>query len=228
VGSGSVPDVRLYARRLVLIAVAGTIALGSTVAAVTLSGSDPDSAAGPRVVQPGAPGQSGRTLDSGEVTGFAPPTHTRADTLFMHRMIAHHEQALRMTALVAGRGAAADVTRLAARIDVSQRDEIAQMRRWLTDRGEPTTDHFGHDAAMPGMLTEAQLDRLGRARGVEFDRTFLEYMIMHHEGALTMVRELYAAGGGLEPACDRFARDVNADQTIEIGRMRTMLAALGT
>jgi uncharacterized protein (DUF305 family) len=220
------PSVRLSTRRLVLIAVAGSVALAAAVVAVALLGSGSEQPPGPRVVQPGAPGQPGRTLNPDEVSSFAPPAHTPADTLFMHRMIAHHEQALRMTALVSERGASTDVTRLAGRIDVSQRDEIAQMRRWLSDRGESTTDHFGHNGAMPGMLTDTQLDRLGQARGVRFDRTFLEFMIIHHEGALTMVRELYAAGGGLEPACDRFAREVNADQTIEIARMRDMLAAL--
>jgi len=117
------------------------------------------------------------------------------------------------------------VTRLAGRIDVSQRDEISLMRRWLAEHREPTTapDHAGHEN-MPGMLTPDQLGRLEAARGADFDRKFLQFMIQHHEGALTMVRELYAAGGGLEPASDRFAREVNADQTIEIRRMRSMLA----
>ena len=59
-----------------------------------------------------------------------------------------------------------------------------------------------------------------------FDRLFLELMIRHHEGALTMANKLYAGGGGLEPASDRFARDVIADQNIEITRMRTLLTAL--
>jgi uncharacterized protein (DUF305 family) len=215
----------------VLTAVASILAIGAVTAAIVLRGGDPaPDASGPRVVQPGAPGQSGRTLSLDDLSSFTPPPHTPADTRFMQRMIPHHEQALRMTALVAGRGAGADLTRLATRIDLSQRDEILQMRQWLTDRGEavppPATSHAGHGASMPGMLTDAQFAELERSRGVAFDRAFLQFMIQHHEGALTMVRELYAEGGGLEPACDRFAREVNADQTIEIGRMRSMLAAL--
>jgi uncharacterized protein (DUF305 family) len=214
--------------RLVLTAVASIVVIGAVTAAIVglPDGSAPRS--GPRVVQPGAPGQSPRTLSDDELSNFTPPPHTPADTRFMQRMIPHHEQALRMTALVASRGAGADVVRLATRIELSQREEILQMRRWLTERGEavPSTGHAGHDASMPGMLTDAQLARLERSRGAEFDRAFLQLMIQHHEGALTMVRELYAGGGGLEPASDRFAREVNADQTIEIGRMRAMLAAL--
>jgi uncharacterized protein (DUF305 family) len=205
--------------------VVSIVALGSVAVAAVVLGDDPPQPPGPRVVQPGAPGQPGRTLSRDDLSSFAPPSHTPADTRFMQHMIAHHEQALRMTALVPGRGASPDVTQLAGRIDVSQRDEISLMRRWLAEHREPTTapDHAGHET-MPGMLTPDQLSRLEAARGAEFDRTFLQFMIQHHEGALTMVRELYAAGGGLEPASDRFAREVNADQTIEIRRMQSMLA----
>jgi uncharacterized protein (DUF305 family) len=144
----------------------------------------------------------------------------------MQRMIPHHSQALAMTALVKDRTTNTDVTLLAQRIDVSQRDEIAQMSRWLRERGEQVpAGHEGHEP-MPGMLTADQMGQLVAARGAQFDRLFLESMIRHHEGALAMVRELYASGGGLEPATDRFARDVDADQTIEITRMREMLAKL--
>ncbi|WP_233257708.1 DUF305 domain-containing protein [Micromonospora sp. S4605] len=106
-----------------------------------------------------------------------------------------------MTALVPDRADSQEVSLLAQRIETSQRDEIAQMQRWLTERGEqvpgPHAQHAGHDAVMPGMLTPEQLGRLGRARGAEFDRLFLDLMIRHHNGALTMVEQLYAAGGGL-------------------------------
>jgi uncharacterized protein (DUF305 family) len=218
-----------WSRRLTSIAVASIVAVGAVTAAIVLlvDGRAPESS-GPRVVQPGAPGQPGRTLSGDDLSSFTPPPHAPADTRFMQGMIPHHEQALRMTALVATRGASADVTRLATRIELSQRDEIVQMQRWLTERGEavppPASGHAGHGASMPGMLTDAQFAQLEQARGVAFDRAFLRLMIQHHEGALTMVRELYAQGGGVEPTCDRFAREVNADQTIEIGRMRSMLA----
>jgi uncharacterized protein (DUF305 family) len=143
-------------------------------------------------------------------------------------MIAHHEQALQMTALVAGRSDSPAIALLAGRIEVSQREEIVQMQRWLADRGEPSGPHASHAAhptAMPGMLTAGQLDHLRRAKSDAFDRLFLTFMIDHHRGALQMVGELYAAGGGLEPASDRFAREVQADQHIEIRRMQAMLAA---
>ncbi|WP_147456898.1 DUF305 domain-containing protein [Micromonospora pisi] len=185
-----------------------------------------------QVVQPGAPGQAGRTLSPAEQSQLPPPpAHTPADAQFMQRMISHHRQALEMTALVADRAAGPEVSLLARRIETSQRDEITQMERWLTERGEevsgPHAHHTGHDAAMPGILSPEQLSQLERARGAEFDRLFLDLMIRHHNGALTMVQQLYAAGGGLEPASDRFAREVNADQGIEIRSMQELLATLG-
>ena len=79
---------------------------------------------------------------------------------------------------------------------------------------------------MPGMLTEPELKRLAAARGTAFDRLFLEFMIQHHEGAMTMVAELYASDGGAEPEIDAFARHVDADQQIEIGRMKETLKTL--
>ena len=196
-------------RRLVLFA-AAAVAVGlGVVAVVALVDDDPPVT--PRVVQPGAPGQPGRTLSPEELASLAPPAYTAADTVFVQRMIPHHAQALEMTALVAGRSASPELPPLAGRITTSQRDEIAQLQRWLTERGlavpAPHASHPGHDQLMPGMLNDAQLESLRRARGTEFDRLFLDLMIRHHQGALAMVRELYATGGGLEPASDRFARD---------------------
>jgi uncharacterized protein (DUF305 family) len=160
--------------------------------------------------------------------------HTVADVRFMQHMIAHHAQALAMTALVPSRSTRAEMRLLAERIEVSQHDEIAQMRRWLTVRREEVPhvvpQHAGHAAGhetMPGMLTEAELAQLGRASGVEFDRLFLRLMIRHHEGAIAMVKQLFGApGAGQESELFRVASDVEADQRAEIARMRALLAAL--
>jgi uncharacterized protein (DUF305 family) len=174
-----------------------------------------------------------------------------ADVRFMTHMIDHHAQALVMSAMVPRQSTRGDLRLLAERIAVSQGDEIAQMRDWLLARGQPaptpvTTyagpaghggmahggahhgmDHGAGAAPMPGMLTGMQLDSLAAARGPAFDRLFLRYMIAHHEGALTMVAELFAApGAGEEPQLFGFASDVDADQRAEIARMRALLARL--
>jgi uncharacterized protein (DUF305 family) len=194
----------------------------------------------PRVVAAGAPGEASRVVEGMQPVDAARPRHTAADAAFMQGMIAHHLQAVEMTALVAERTQRADVRLLARRIEGSQADEIAQMRRWLEQRGEVVPDDHAHHrmhgapgghaahGAMPGMLTPEEMARLAAARDAEFDRLFLEGMIRHHEGALVMVAELFETpGAGQEVEIFQFASHVDSDQRIEIARMRRMLAAGG-
>jgi uncharacterized protein (DUF305 family) len=190
----------------------------------------------PNIVQPGAPGQGSRTLSAEEFSKIEAPTFVDADVLLMQGMIHHHAQALRMTALAPKGAAGSEIPLLAERMDISQKSEIEQMQRWLRDRGQDVPVlHAAHGHAhgvgagmmMPGMLTEQQLRRLARARGQEFNKLFLTFMIRHHQGALTMVEQLYAANGGTEPESDAFARHVDADQRIEIARMQGLLTELG-
>jgi uncharacterized protein (DUF305 family) len=168
------------------------------------------------------------------------PPYTRADVRFMQGMIGHHAQAIVMAGWAPSHEARADVRILAERIVVAQRDEIATMQRWLRDRRETVPDadahheHAGMDMPgmsmpemMPGMLTAGQFARLDAARGADFDRLFLEFMIRHHQGAVTMVQQLLAVpGAGQDDDVFRFVADVNVDQTTEIDRMRGMLATL--
>lgn len=160
--------------------------------------------------------------------------YTPADVAFMQTMIGHHAQALVMTELVPARTSRPELHALAERITVSQRDEIERMQNWLQRRNQPVPAAdahvhaaMGHGPLMPGMLTQAQLDSLTHARGPQFDRLFVQYMIRHHEGAIVMVRELLAQpGAGQEPEIFIFASEVDADQNAEIRRMRALLATL--
>ncbi|WP_169807421.1 DUF305 domain-containing protein [Herbidospora cretacea] len=184
----------------------------------------------PVVVQPGAPGQAAKTLTGTAVPSATPASFTAADVTFFQGMIPHHAQALRMTSLVPARTENRDVTLIAKRISSTQEDEMTQMRKWLTSRGQdvPSADH-GHGAGgmMPGMLTEAQFDRLEKAKDGEFDRLFTQFMIGHHMGALEMVGTLFTAGGGQETEAYVFATHVDSDQRIEIDRMQQLLASMG-
>jgi uncharacterized protein (DUF305 family) len=185
----------------------------------------------PRIVQPGAPGEGVRTYSAAELGEVEGVTYTPADVRFMQGMIPHHAQALEMTALVRRHATTDAVRQMALRMEISQRDEIALMEAWLRERGEPVEmpgmGGMGHVHLMPGMLTPEQMEELGDARGVEFDRLFLEYMIQHHLGAIDMVAELFAtSGAGQESTVFKFAEDVDADQTMEILRMQSILDGL--
>ena len=132
-----------------------------------------------------------------------------------------------MTTLLQSRTRNEDMRKLALRIEVSQADEIKMMQEWLKHRGQPLPDPHAHHGPgaplMPGMLTPEEMTRLRAAAGADFDLLFLEFMIKHHEGALIMVTDLFStAGAGQEPEIFAFASDVDADQRMEIDRMRGM------
>jgi len=160
--------------------------------------------------------------------------YTPADIAFMSHMIGHHAQAIVMSRMAPTHGASTSVRILADRIINAQQDEIASMQRWLRDRRLPVPVpdtvlmkmpmHAAYDMLMPGMLTDSQMMQLDEARGPEFDRTFLRFMIQHHKGAVVMVKQLFGTNGaGQDQTVFKFASDVNTDQTTEIARMEKML-----
>ncbi len=166
--------------------------------------------------------------------------YNQADVTFMQGMIPHHAQAVVMAKMAKSHGAREDVRILCERILVAQSDEITLMRNWLRDRGQVvpaadathhkhTLNGVSHDMLMPGMLTPEEMTALDKARGPEWDRLFLLGMIKHHEGALSMVDDLFEAYGSLQDDdMFKFASDVYADQTTEIDFMQKMLDAMSS
>jgi uncharacterized protein (DUF305 family) len=180
------------------------------------------------IVQPGRPGEASRVISAGEASDLSGVAYTASDVRFMQGMIGHHAQALEMAALLPSRTTREDMRMLARRIEASQADEITMMEDWLRRRGQRLPDAHAHHAPgatlMPGMLTAEEMRSLADASGDRFDRLFLELMIKHHEGALTMVKELFAGpGAGQESEMFAFASEVDADQRMEIDRMTAML-----
>ena len=164
---------------------------------------------------------------------------SEADVEFMSAMIGHHAQALVMAGLAPTRGASPQIQTLAARISNAQQDEIARMQEWLRNRGRSAPEVMIHGTELmihgagehvlhgPGMLTPEQLAELERARGADFDRLFLTYMIQHHEGAVAMVERLFASDGAAQDnEAFKLAGDIHVDQVTEIARMQGMLEQL--
>lgn len=189
----------------------------------------------PVVVQPGAPGKPSRRLPP-STTAKLPP-RSQAEVEFMQGMITHHAQAVEMTALIPSHTQNKDLRLLGARISRSQSDEIKFMKRWLAARGEPVVLPSGAMPAMssmdmshhpmplmPGMLTPEQMQALRKAKDTEFDHLFLTGMIQHHNGALTMVKDLFdTPGAGQDAELFDFATDVDNGQRVEIRIMQGML-----
>lgn len=214
----------------------------SLIAAVALSVQS-----APPVIAPGAPGAVPRQITAAESLAMSRTRHTAADVRFMQHMIVHHQQAVDMVALIEGRSTHPGVAAIGARIARSQDDEMALMRSWLEQRGEPLDaddlhdhhHHGGHSghahhsadpgdiAVMPGMLSPNQMAALEAARGEEFDWLFLEGMIYHHQGAIDMVDELMAFPDSAEDVVmSEFVGHVVADQRAEILRMQSMLSEM--
>ena len=201
----------------------------------------------PPIFNPGAPGAPSRVISATEAVELGRTSFTGDDVAFMQHMIVHHGQAVEMVELLRTRGVHPTVGRLGQRIALGQEAEIALMRGWLTDRGQPLEmpgmggghagmDHPAHAGhAMPasdmpimaGMLSPAQMQALAAASGPAFDRLFLEGMIRHHQGALDMVDALLANPDAAEDTMlSDFTNSVVADQSAEILRMQSLLSEL--
>jgi len=227
-------------KRLLISGLALAVALG--LSACNSSSGASDQAAGqpatatpaqsqaPAVVQPGAPGQASSVGST--VPAFQDSTFTDADVKFMQGMIHHHNQALQMAAMIATHTKTPQLQAMGQKITISQSGEIKSMTAWLTTRkqevpmlhpdGSAMMSH-GDMSAMPGMLTAEQMKALDAARDAKFDELFLTGMIQHHKGALTMVADVRAAGGGKEANIGDFLNQVDNDQRAEIVRMYGLL-----
>ncbi|WP_372734562.1 DUF305 domain-containing protein [Nocardioides sp.] len=183
-------------------------------------------------LQPGAPGEDTTTRDPEQPMSQNLANHD--DIAFMQMMVLHHRQALEMTAMVPARASDPAVKDVALRIESAQAPEILVMAGWLTDRSidvpavndDPARyDHseHGHEG-LEGMLSDDQLDELEDAEGAAFDRLFLEGMIAHHLGAVAMAKSVLLTGR--DQRVNELATDINAEQSIEIERLRAILAAL--
>ena len=208
------------------------------LAAATLACGSAAQSATPPAPQPATTAQAPLTgVEKARADSIRYP-YTTGDVQFMSHMIGHHAQALVMAGWAPSHGANPEVQRLAARIINAQNDEINIMQSWLRDRRQPVPEAkpgpmkmvmngMEHEMLMPGMLTDEQMKELDAARGKDFDRLFLRYMIQHHRGAVSMVNDLFGTNGAAQDeTVFKFANDVQVDQSTEINRMQKMLAAL--
>lgn len=160
-----------------------------------------------------------------------------ADVTFVHGMIPHHRGALAMAQMADGRAEDPRVTGLANRIEAAQEPEIETMTGWLEEWGEPlpeetddstgSMDHGSMDmggTGMEGMSTE-DMAALEAASGPEFDRMWLEMMVIHHRGAVEMAQTEIAEGSNADAVA--LAEEIADSQAAEIEEMETLLAELG-
>ncbi|MEL0035214.1 MAG: DUF305 domain-containing protein [Gammaproteobacteria bacterium] len=206
--------------------------LSGAILATLILGACSATEAKPPIVKPGGIGPAPIELSKEEAVKIADSSYSQDDVKFMQDMIPHHHQATQLAGLVAERTNNKELTEIADLINASQADEIKFMQDWLNDRGEQMPDPAAHDHmhmshAMAGMATPEQMAKLATLESVEFDKMFLQLMIKHHEGALTMVEKLLdQPGSAYDTVLFQFTNDIVKDQTAEIERMNKMLVGL--
>ena len=163
---------------------------------------------------------SGAAADSSEMMDQGSGTWMDADVMFLQMMIPHHEQAVEMSMLAVTNGASPEVQKLADTIAAAQGPEIEQMRTWLDESGAGSM-MGGHAGHMDGVLSDEAMSQLAAAQGADFDRLYLEGMIAHHEGAISMAQDVIDDGGSA--AVVALAQKIIDAQTSEISQIKQML-----
>lgn len=158
-------------------------------------------------------------------------SHNAADAMFVQMMIPHHEQAVAMSdMLLAKQGIDGRVVALAQEIKAAQGPEIATMKRWASSWGVSTDgsmsmDHGSMDhGSMSGMMSADDMNRLQAAQGADAAKLFLDQMIEHHTGAITMAQNEIRTGQ--DPTAKQLAESIVTTQQREIGTMKQLLAQL--
>ena len=176
--------------------------------------------------EPAGGGTTAASTTDGEQ---AAQEHNEADTMFAQMMIVHHEGAIEMAQLAQEQAVTPEVQELAAQIEAAQGPEIELMQSWLQQWGEPAASEddmagMGHGDTsgmeMDGMTQEEAMAELEGLSGEAFDARFLELMIEHHRGAVTMAQT--ALDEGQHPDVQELAEQVVTDQEAEIEHMEQL------
>lgn len=196
-----------------------TLAAGTAATLLVLAGCAPADGTMP-----------GMDHGSGAMTSTSPSqsatTWNAADEMFVTMMIPHHEQAIAMADRILSKtGVDARVLTLAEGITAAQEPEIRTMRGWLEAWGVSASESSsGMGGMADGMMSDDDMAALEAATGTDAARLFLDGMIAHHEGAVTMAQSILAEGK--DPDVAALAQNIIDGQTAEIATMREILATL--
>lgn len=177
---------------------------------------------------PGMSGMDHGSSSSSPSSSEASADFNAADEMFVTMMIPHHQQAIEMAdQILAKDGIDERVVSLAEQIKAAQDPEIQTMKGWLQEWGVPYDDSMSGMEGMDmggGMMSEDDMAALDAATGVEATRLFLNGMIAHHQGAVTMAQSVLT--DGQNPDVAALAQQIIDGQTAEITTMQDILASL--
>ncbi|MFE3002635.1 DUF305 domain-containing protein [Nocardia sp. NPDC059246] len=213
----------MFSTRIKLALIAGTAATALIAAGCSSNDSDTSKA---------APSSTTTAMDHGSMpgmdhgtTGTSAPAATRsdfnaADVTFLQMMYPHHAQAVEMAKLVPTRSQNQQLITLATAVEQAQSPEMRQITTLLQSFGKPApSGDMGHD--MPGIMSKDQMTKLEGLSGPDFDKLWMQMMIEHHQGAITMANTELAQGANAESKA--LAQSIVTAQQQEITQMNTML-----
>mgnify|MGYP002715499020 CR=1 FL=1 len=164
------------------------------------------------------PGMSGSSTSAAPAANF-----NDADVMFLQMMYPHHAQAVEMAKLVPTRSQNQQVKDLAAAIEKAQAPEMQQMTTLLAGFGKPAPSAtMSH--SMPGLMTPQQMTELTGLSGAAFDKMWLQMMVEHHQGAITMANDELKNGTNAD--AKKMAESIVTTQQAEITTMNGMLAKM--
>jgi len=155
------------------------------------------------------------------------------DVGFAQGMIPHHAQAIEMADMAIATSTNADVLALAKQIKAAQDPEIEQMTSWLKSWGQKvpgmtmsgTHDMTGmNDMMTDGMMSEMDMTKLAQSTGPSFDRLWLEMMVLHHQGAVTMAKAELV--DGKNSGAKTLAQNIITGQQTEIDKMNALVSSM--
>jgi uncharacterized protein (DUF305 family) len=171
------------------------------------------------------PDHASMTMISATAGPTSAAQHNDADVRFVQMMIPHHQQATEMAKLAATRASLPQVKSLAAAIETAQGSQKETMTGWLKSWGAtvPSAGPTG-GVPIPGLQSDTAMKKLGTLSGTAFDKTFLQMMIKHHQGAVTMAETEQAQGQ--YPPAKNMAASIVTSQTAQITKMQDLLKGM--
>lgn len=154
------------------------------------------------------------------------PADETFDLRFIDAMILHHQGAVEMAEDALEKSQRPEIQQLAQAIIAAQEQEIAQMQQWRQNwYPDASAEPVMYDAQMGHMMPMSDEMRasmmmnqdLGPA-DEDYDRRFIDAMVPHHEGALTMAEEALEKSD--RPEIQQLAQDILDSQQVEIEQMQ--------
>ncbi len=154
------------------------------------------------------------------------PADANLDLRFIDAMTPHHQGAVEMAKEAQQKSKRPEVQKLATDIIQAQDKELAQMKQWRTAWYPKASDMpMAYNAQMGHMMAMSPEQKKGMMMGqdlgaadADFDLRFINAMIPHHEGAVTMAKEVLSKTK--RPEIKRMANAIMTSQQAEIKQMQ--------